>query len=128
MDLGIHNCVDLITDISDKELCQLYNRAAAFVFPSLYEGFGMPLLEAMACGCPVIASRIPATIEVAGDCPVYFEPTEQESLLAAFDIPLSESRESERTRAGLKRVEKYSWDATAKQTLGVYEALMSNVE
>ena len=79
--LGIHDRVHYLTNVNDEELCLLYNEAIAFVYPSLYEGFGVPLLEAMASGCPIIASRIPATIEVAGECPVYFEATEVGSLL-----------------------------------------------
>ena len=66
--------VHFLRNVDDLTICHLYNQAAAFVYPSLYEGFGIPLLEAMACGCPVVASRIPSTVEVAGDCPFYFEP------------------------------------------------------
>jgi len=122
-ELGIQDCVHLHTDVDDEALCRLYNQAAAFVSPSLYEGFGIPLLEAMACGCPVVASRIPSTIEVAGECPICFEPTEVESLLTAFDVALSEGRDSERVRAGIEQVRCYSWDKTARQTLEVYHAL-----
>jgi len=127
MELGIQDRVHLLVDVDDEALSQLYSRAVAFVYTSLYEGFGIPLLEAMACGCPVIASRIPSTIEVAGECAVYFEPTETESLIAAFDLALSEGRSSERVQAGLDRVKRYSWDETAKQTLGVYHALRSGM-
>lgn len=118
--LGIRDCVHLLTDVDDEQLCQLYNRAAAFVYPSLYEGFGIPLLEAMACGCPVIASRIPSTIEVAGKCPIYFEARSVEALVHAFDVALGESMNSERVRVGIERVKRYSWDKTAAQTLDVY--------
>lgn len=126
-ELGIQDCVHLLTDVDDEELCQLYNRAAAFVYPSLYEGFGIPLLEAMACGCPVVASRIPSTIEVAMECPTYFEPTETDSLLTAFDTALFEGRNSERVQAGIEQARRYSWDETARRTLQVYRAL-SNFE
>ena len=122
-ELGIQDFVHLLTDVDDEELCQLYNHAAAFVYPSLYEGFGIPLLEAMACGCPVIASHIPSTIEVAGECPIYFEPTAVDELVNAFDVALSEGRDSERTKAGLERVKQYSWAKTAAQTLEVYRAI-----
>jgi glycosyltransferase involved in cell wall biosynthesis len=125
-ELDIAKQVKLLRDIDDETLCRLYNRALGFVYPSVYEGFGMPLLEAMACGCPVIASRIPSTIEVAGDCPVYFETGKIEDLLRAFDVILSEGRDSERVRAGLEMVKSYSWDKTAAQTLEVYRAIGTN--
>lgn len=119
-ELAIAGQVKLLRDIDDETLCCLYNRAVAFIYPSLYEGFGMPLLEAMTCGCPVVASRIPSTIEVAGDCPIYFNPMEEDDLLNALDVALSEGRNSERVRTGLEKVKSYSWDRTAAQTLEVY--------
>ena len=122
-ELGIQAYVHLFTDVSDDELCRLYNQAVAFVYPSFYEGFGIPLLEAMACGCPIISSRIPSTIEVAEDCPIYFDPDEPDELRNAFDVVLSEGRNSERVRTGFKRVNQYSWDKTAVQTLEVYRAI-----
>jgi predicted O-methyltransferase YrrM len=98
----------------------LYNEAAAFVYPSYGEGFGIPLLEAMACGCPVVASDIPSSREVAGDCPLYFAPSEPESLSDIFSAVLGESRDSKRVREGLLLANGYSWDKTAAQTLDVY--------
>ena len=121
--LGIQDSVQLFTNICDEELRQFYNQATAFVYPSLYEGFGIPLLESMACGCPVIASRIPSTIEVAGNFPIYFEPTEEDALLNAFDVALSEGRNSQRVSVGFKRIKFYSWDKTATQTMEVYRTI-----
>ena len=117
---NLHAHVRLVGHLDDEQLCGLYNRAQAFIYPSLYEGFGLPLLEAMACGCPIIASRIPSTVEVAGDVPMYFEPTEPESLQEAFDIALNERQNSSRIRAGYARLNNYSWDKTAQQTLDLY--------
>jgi glycosyltransferase involved in cell wall biosynthesis len=122
-ELGISDRVHLLKNVDDETLCHLYNQASAFVFPSLYEGFGIPLLEAMACGCPIIASRIPSTLEVARECPIYFEPTQPDDLMAAFDVAIAEGRDSARVRLGLELVQGYSWDATARQTLEVYRAL-----
>lgn len=126
-DLQIADRVHLMAGIPDHELARLYNQAAAFVFPSLYEGFGIPLLEAMACGCPIVASDIPSTREVAGGLPYYFDPAETGSLIEALERACSEGRGSERLRQGLRHVRGYSWDETASRTLEVYRAL-SNVE
>ncbi len=112
-----------MTNLDDEALCRIYNQTTAFILPSLYEGFGIPLLEAMACGCPVVASRIPSTIEVAGDCPIYFQPEEVETLTAALDIVMNEGRDSERVKAGLDLVKRYSWNITAERTLKVYRSL-----
>ncbi len=120
--LGLRHKVHLLTGAGDMDLCRLYNRAAALVYPSRYEGFGIPLLEAMACGCPVIASRIPSTVEVGGGCPLLFDPARPEELLMAFDQILSEGRGSVRTRAGLLRSRSYSWERTAEGTLEVYRS------
>ncbi|PKN34753.1 MAG: hypothetical protein CVU61_06825 [Deltaproteobacteria bacterium HGW-Deltaproteobacteria-19] len=121
--LGISDHVRLLTDVDDDALCRLYNRAGAFLYPSLYEGFGIPLLEAMACGCPVVASRIATTVEVAGECPIYFEPLDGDSLLSALDQVMNEGRTSPRTRTGLAHAGGYSWDRTAAETLRVYRGL-----
>jgi len=122
-DLGVADAVDLWSEVDDGSLCTLYNQAAAFIYPSLYEGFGIPLLEAMACGCPVIASRIATTVEITGDCPIYFELGETDSLIGAFDAALREGRDSDRVRAGLELVKTFSWDKTASDTLSVYRSL-----
>jgi glycosyltransferase involved in cell wall biosynthesis len=124
--LGIQGRVQVLTGVDDKMLLRLYNQAVALVYPSLYEGFGIPLLEAMACGCPVIASRIPSTVEVAGEQPIYFEPVHLESLLAAFDLALAEGRNSERVRTGLEHAQDFSWDKTSSQVLEVYHALSNS--
>ena len=121
--LNIRERVRLLSGVDDQMLCRLCNRAEAFIYPSLYEGFGIPLLEAMACGCPVIASRIPSTIEVAGDCPIYIEPAELDDMIHAFDIALSEGRDSDRVKAGFEQAKLYSWYKTAEKTLDIYRSL-----
>ena len=121
--LNIEDRVHLLGYVDDQKLVDLYRRAAAFVYPSLYEGFGVPVLEAMACGCPVIGSRIPSTIEIAEECPIYFDPVDMDALVVAFEVALSEGRNSERVRHGLDRVRQYSWDRTARETLDVYKAV-----
>lgn len=120
---GIEQSTHLVSDLDDTGLCTLYNQAVAFVYPSLYEGFGIPLLEAMASGCPIVASRIPSSVEVAGECPVYFDAASDESLLSSLDEVLLDSRRAARTALGLKIANKYNWNLTAQQTLAIYRSL-----
>jgi glycosyltransferase involved in cell wall biosynthesis len=116
--------VHAVGSVDDLTLARLYNQAAVFVFPSLYEGFGIPLLEAMACGCPIVSSRIPSSLEVAGDCAVYFEPTAIDGLMAALDTAVSAGRKSPRIARGLQKAREYSWDTTARLTLAAYQEAM----
>ncbi|HXD33655.1 MAG TPA: glycosyltransferase family 1 protein [Pyrinomonadaceae bacterium] len=107
--------------LSDRELCALYSSCAAFVYPSVYEGFGLPPLEAMACGAPVIASQIPSLAEVIGSAARLFTPENAEQLAASiFDVILSDKLRSELSKAGLKHSAKFTWAATAKATREVY--------
>jgi glycosyltransferase involved in cell wall biosynthesis len=122
--LKIQKKVRLEEDVDDENLCRLYNQAAVFVYTSLYEGFGIPLLEAMACGCPVAASRIPSTLEVAGDYPFYFDSHEPGDLLSASEQALSAGRDDCLTKAGIARAAEFSWDKTAMKTLEVYRSLL----
>lgn len=117
---GLLQKVHLLSDVDDVTLCRLYNLALALVFPSMAEGFGLPLIEAMACGCPIVASRIPSTEEVAADCPFYFELDQPASMLLALDQALYSGRDDARVAAGLERVKRFSWQETARLTLEVY--------
>jgi glycosyltransferase involved in cell wall biosynthesis len=121
---GLTECIHLFPDVDDEQLCQLYNAASMLIFPSIAEGFGLPLLEAMACGCPIVASNIPTTLEVVGECPIYFDLDRPETLSSALDQGLEEGRDSTRTREGLERASLYSWDRTARATLEVYRQLL----
>jgi len=123
IDLSIVDAVHLLTGVDDESLCRIYNRAVALVYPSFYEGFGIPVLEAMACGCPVVASRIPSTIEIAGEVPIYFDPAEPADLIRALDQVTAEGRLAQRTRIGQGAVSRYDWNAAAQQTLGVYRTI-----
>jgi glycosyltransferase involved in cell wall biosynthesis len=123
-DVGMVDRVRWAGRVDDAALCGLYNRAAAFVYPSRYEGFGIPLLEAMACGCPVIASRIPSSAEVAGDAALYFEAQDVDALIGALDTAISEGRASARVAAGLERVRAYSWEESARKMLEIYQAVI----
>lgn len=113
-EMSLEEDVVIIEHPNDEVLCDLYNQALAFVYPSLYEGFGIPLLEAMQCGCPIIASRIPSTEEVAGDIPFYFDAEDPLSLVAALDRLSNNEELQSRIREGLLRAKQFSWRATAE--------------
>jgi glycosyltransferase involved in cell wall biosynthesis len=106
--------------VSTTELASLYRRAACLVYPSLYEGFGMPPLEAMASGCPVAAADAGAIPEVCGDVAVLFDPTDVESIAAGI-LAVDERRE-ELSERGLARAAGFTWDETAREHEAVYVA------
>jgi glycosyltransferase involved in cell wall biosynthesis len=106
--------------VSPAELASLYRRAACLVYPSLYEGFGMPPLEAMASGCPVVASHAGAIPEVCGDAAVLFDPTDAEAIAAAI-LQVDERRE-ELSERGLAHAAAFTWDETARKHEAVYAA------
>lgn len=109
---------------SDNILADLYSSAAAFVYPSLYEGFGMPPLEAMSCDCPVVCSNTSSLPEVVGDAAEMFDPTDEEALRVAIErVVFSETYRQELTCRGRARLAYFSWDKCAKQTLDVYRKL-----
>jgi alpha-1,3-rhamnosyl/mannosyltransferase len=122
--LGIEDRVLLFSNVNDQQLCDLYNQARAFVYPSHYEGFGIPLLEAIACGCPLLASNIPSTREVAGTIPFYFEAAKSESLAEALNLCVEKDlRDSQPVQAGPEWAQQYSWQKTAQVFVDVYRNL-----
>ena len=103
----------------------LYREAEVFIFPSLYEGFGIPLLEAMACGCPVITSNTSSMPEVCGDAALYFDPLDRDALKKRI-MNLTEDRKlwNEMRKRGLEQVKKFSWQRTAQQLKSVIENII----
>lgn len=117
------NLTDVITPgfVEDEKLPALYRRAELFVFPSLYEGFGLPPLEAMACGVPVAASRVSSIPEILGDCAAYFDPYSVEGMAeTVFEILNDEKKKNKIIALGKRQAEKYSWEKCAEETLRVY--------
>ena len=108
-------------DGDDQLLGKLYKEATAFVYPSLYEGFGLPPLEAMAHDCPVISSNISSMPEVIGDAAEYFNPTSIENIKQAIEnVVYSPSRMEELIRQGNIRLKNFSWKRCTEETLAVY--------
>lgn len=113
--------------VPDKNLPSIYSGADLFVYPSLYEGFGLPPLEAMACGCPVISSDIPSLREVCGDAAYYIDPQSEKSITSSIVSMLAESdlRKALIGR-GFERAERFSWKRSALEHIKVFEELLSH--
>jgi alpha-1,3-rhamnosyl/mannosyltransferase len=113
--------------VPDADLPALYAEATAFVFPSLYEGFGLPVLEAMACGCPVVVPRAHAMPELVADAGAYYGAPDDvgglERTLA--DVAADEGRRRAMSRAGLERARAFDWRSTARRTLAAFDAALS---
>jgi len=110
---------------SDGELVHLYKNAACFVFPSLYEGFGFPLLEAFACDCPVVSSPGGSLKEIAGNAAVYFNPKDiQEMRQSINNVLTDEVLRKNLVEAGKQRLKDFSWDKCRKETNLLYSKLV----
>jgi len=122
---GLADKLCLTGYLTDEEMRALYSSCRVFVYPSLYEGFGLPPLEAMVCGAPVIASRIASIAETTGDAACLVEPTDVSALALSIVSLLEDRGERERLSvAGLKRAAEFTWKRTAEETREVYaEAL-----
>lgn len=114
--------VNLIGFVPDEDLVLLYQQAEAFVFPTLSEGFGLPGLEAMACGCPVVCSDIPVLREIYGEAAEYFDPLNPEDIAEKIGGVISDKKmRAGLIERGLEQVKKYSWSKMAQETLEVYK-------
>jgi glycosyltransferase involved in cell wall biosynthesis len=124
--LGVEADVRFPEWVSHEELEGLWALARAFVFPSLYEGFGLPVLEAMARGVPVACSNASSLPEVAGDAALMFNPHDEVAIAAAIERLLSEQGEVERLRErGLRRAREFTWERTARATLESYHRALA---
>ncbi len=111
--------------VLDEELPILYSMAEMFVFPSLYEGFGLPPLEAMSCGCPVIVSRAASLPEVCGDGALYFDPESEEEIASIIrKMALDSGLRQKLVEKGLKRVEQFEWKRSAEHHQQIFESCM----
>ncbi len=108
--------IKLLGSVSDEELVKLYSKAKFFIFPSLYEAFGFPPLEAMACGCPVAASRTSAIPEICGNAAHYFDPLNVEEIAEAIiKLDKDENLRRELSKRGKERVKRFSWKRSIRE-------------
>ncbi|WP_456380572.1 glycosyltransferase family 4 protein [Hydrogenimonas sp.] len=121
--------IEFVTAPSLPELLTLYNESALFLFPSLYEGFGLPPLEAMACGTPVVVSDRSSMPEVCGEAALYCDPLDVESIAEKIASLLeSESLRKEMAAKGLARVKKFSWERSAEEHMAVFREVLEEGE
>ncbi len=121
-ELDLQKRVILPGHVPEKDLILLYNGASLFVYPSLYEGFGLPPLEAMACGCPVVVSNAASIPEVVGNIGLYVNPHKVNEIVSAMEKVLTnKSLREKMVGRGLERAKLFSWEKMAKETLAIYE-------
>lgn len=124
-ELGLEKSVVFLGNVPDEKLIMFYNAADVLVFPSLYEGFGLPLLEAMACGTPVVTSNRSSLPEVAGDAGVLVNALDVNEIEGAmFRILTEDGFRQDLIRRGLKRVKFFTWEKTAEETSKIYEEVL----
>jgi glycosyltransferase involved in cell wall biosynthesis len=119
--LGITEDVTFVDYISELELAYYYSSATLLAYPSLYEGFGLPPLEAMACGCPVVTANTSSLPEVVGEAGIMVNPYDTSSLVQAMRRVLTDDKlRNNMVSKGLEQSKKFSWEKTAELTLQVY--------
>ena len=124
--LGLENRVHFLGFVKDSDLPALFSAARAFAYPSLYEGFGLPILEAMACGTPVLTSSVSCLPEIAGGAALLVSPLDVDAIAAGLNRLLTDSRlRSELISSGHARAAKFTWDSSARQLVSIYERLGS---
>jgi alpha-1,3-rhamnosyl/mannosyltransferase len=126
------NRLELATDffflgrVDDNNLAKLYSGARVFLYPSVYEGFGLPILEAMACGCPVICSNQASLPEVAGDAAVLVAPEDHELLAHKIENTIeNKDFRQHLVETGYQQITKFSWEKAAGKTMAVFRQLMN---
>jgi glycosyltransferase involved in cell wall biosynthesis len=125
-DLNISDRTRICRFVSDEELAKLYSKAIAFVFPSLYEGFGIPVLEAFASQCPAVLSNTSSLPEIGGDAAVYFDPHSTDDMRNKIErVICSSSLQDELIKKGKERLKQFSWEKCALETMEVYNSLNS---
>ncbi|MBI6183617.1 glycosyltransferase family 4 protein [Serratia proteamaculans] len=116
--------IEFLGRVSDEELVKLYSSALAFVFPSLYEGFGIPPLEAQACGCPVLSSKLASMPEVLQESALFFDPMDENQFIKALErITQEKELRNELREKGYRNIERFSWELSAKKLNAIINSL-----
>src|SRR5919109_4226437 len=122
---NLGNRVRVLDYVETQKLALVYNLASVFVYPSLYEGFGLPPLEAMACGCPVIASRAASLPEVCGDAAYYVDPADVDSITEGlYKVLNDDGLRRTLIEKGKQRAKLFTWEKTARETLEVFDEVL----
>ncbi len=125
--LNLQNNVIFTGYLPDEDLPALYNAADLFVYPSIYEGFGLPPLEAMSCGCRVITSNTSSLPEVVGDAGIMIDPYDTDALTSSiYEVLTNNELRADMVKKGLERAKMFSWEKTAEETLEIYKDVCNN--
>jgi len=117
--------IEFKSDVCNDELVKIYNESMLFVFPSFYEGFGLPMLEAMACGTSVVCSNTTSLPEVGGDAVVYCDPNNVNDIVEKMEMVLSDGKlQQDMIEKGLKRAKQFTWEKSANEHIKVFENLL----
>jgi glycosyltransferase involved in cell wall biosynthesis len=123
---GLADYVHLLGFVDDEDLPTLYSAAECLVITSLYEGFGLPILEAMACGTPVVTSNLSSLPEVAGDASILVDPMDTPAIHNAINTILTDSTQRDQlVHAGFRQVQDFTWDKSAQHLKAIYESLLA---
>ncbi len=126
---GVKDKVKFLDNVSEEDLPYFYQNALCFILPSLYEGFGLPILEAMQNGCPVITSNISSMPEAGGEAALYVDPQKVEDIKKKIEMVITnEKLRSEMVKKGYEQIKKFSWEKTARETLKVLEEVAKGGE
>lgn len=125
--LKLNNSLLLLGFVPSEDLAILYSNARLFVYPSLYEGFGLPVLEALACGCPVVCSSTSSLPEVAGEAAIFFNPSKKQEIVKAIVLVLKNNNlREELIYKSVIQAKKFSWKKTANETLQIYNKILND--
>lgn len=123
----VENKVKFLESVTDEDLPAFYKNAVCFVLPSLYEGFGLPVLEAMKYGCPVVTSNVSSLPEAGGNAALYINPLDVDDIAKNLESIIQNSElRKELIKKGYEQAKKFSWEKTARETLKALEGLMGN--